>query len=51
MPVSASGPETPVYEAIAVSISLPIIVYAIAHFRNKSHGIDMGLAFKTTPPE
>jgi basic amino acid/polyamine antiporter, APA family len=40
-----------VYEAIGISIGLPIVIYAISYFRNKSRGLDMGLAFKTLPPE
>jgi len=40
-----------VYEAIAISIGLPIIIYVASYYHNKSRGIDMGLAFKSIPPE
>ncbi len=40
-----------VYEAIGVSIGLPIVIFALSYVRNRSKGLDPSLAFKSIPPE
>lgn len=39
-----------VYEAIAFSLAVPIIIFAASYYC-KSEGIDLSLAFREIPPE
>lgn len=41
----------PVYEATAVSLLLPAVIFVASYFYNKGRGLDLSLAFKELPPE
>ena len=41
----------PVYEAIAFSLLLPVVIFAASYSYHKSKGIDIMKAFKQIPPE
>ena len=40
-----------VYEAIAFSLAVPIIIFVASYYYCKSKGIDLSLAFREIPPE
>jgi len=41
----------PVFEAVAVSFILPVVIFVASFYYNKSKGLDLSLAFKDLPPE
>ncbi|MGD0177074.1 MAG: APC family permease [Candidatus Bathyarchaeia archaeon] len=40
-----------VWEGGAVSVVLPIVIFAVSYYYRKSQGLDLSLAFKQIPPE
>jgi APA family basic amino acid/polyamine antiporter len=46
------GANVPVvFEAVGISIGLPILIFVISYFQRKSRGLNLTLAFKEIPPE
>lgn len=40
-----------VFEAIGMSIGLPIVIFAVSYYQKKSRGLNLSLAFREIPPE